>query len=123
MQFLSVPAALLLSAAAGVAATGAAFPPHVDVPQSAAPETGLRLVPVGGCHANVRTHYVPEFDRTMAHFHRGNDCRPFPAEKLQEDGRPVDCHRDVRVHRINGVMVRHRHVGKNCAVRVARQMG
>ena len=35
--------------------------------------------------------------------------------------RPVDCHRDVRTHRINGVLVRHRHVGDNCEVRVVRQ--
>lgn len=35
---------------------------------------------------------------------------------------PVDCHRDVRTHRIGGIMLRHRHVGDNCAVREVRQM-
>ena len=36
--------------------------------------------------------------------------------------KPVDCHRDVRTHRIGGVMIRHRHVGDNCAVREVKQM-
>ena len=33
----------------------------------------------------------------------------------------VDCHRDVRTHRIGGERVRHRHVGDNCEVRIVRQ--
>src|SRR5690606_29471754 len=33
-----------------------------------------------------------------------------------------DCHRDLRRHRINGVMVLHRHVGDRCKVRVVREM-
>lgn len=32
-----------------------------------------------------------------------------------------DCHRDIRTHRINGVQVRHRHVGDDCEVRIVRQ--
>ncbi len=36
--------------------------------------------------------------------------------------RPRDCHRDVRTHRINGVMVTHRHVGDRCQVRVVQKM-
>lgn len=31
--------------------------------------------------------------------------------------RIVDCHRDVQRHRIGGVMIRHRHVGDDCAIR------
>lgn len=34
---------------------------------------------------------------------------------------PTDCHRDVLEHRINGVKIRHRHVGGNCQVRIVRQ--
>lgn len=34
----------------------------------------------------------------------------------------TDCHRDVREHRINGVRIRHRHVGSNCAIRVVKQV-
>lgn len=34
---------------------------------------------------------------------------------------PVDCHRDVRTHRVDGVLIRHRHVGQNCAVREVRR--
>lgn len=36
--------------------------------------------------------------------------------------RPVDCHRDVRTHRIGGVKVRHRHVGDNCQIRQVRKV-
>lgn len=39
-----------------------------------------------------------------------------------ERRKPRDCHRDVRRHRINGVMVLHRHVGDRCKVRVVREM-
>lgn len=35
-------------------------------------------------------------------------------------GKPVDCHRDVRTHRIDGTRIRHRHVGDGCAVREVR---
>ena len=31
-----------------------------------------------------------------------------------------DCHRDIRTHWINGVKVRHRHVGDDCRVREVR---
>jgi hypothetical protein len=33
-----------------------------------------------------------------------------------------DCHRDVRTHRIYGVMVKHRHVGDDCQVREVRSV-
>lgn len=33
-----------------------------------------------------------------------------------------DCHRDVRTHRIHGVMVKHRHVGEDCQVREVRSV-
>jgi len=36
--------------------------------------------------------------------------------------RPFDCHRDIRTHRIGGVMVTHRHVGDRCQVRVVRKV-
>lgn len=43
-------------------------------------------------------------------------------EPPREFRRPVvDCHRDVRTHRINGERVRHRHVGDNCEIRIVRQ--
>lgn len=34
----------------------------------------------------------------------------------------ADCHRDVRTHRIGGVMVPHRHVGDDCQVRQVRKV-
>ena len=41
---------------------------------------------------------------------------------VAQQWKDVDCHRDVRVHRIHGVVIRHRHVGKNCAVREVRML-
>lgn len=52
-------------------------------------------------------------------------AKPDPAaefERRQERRKPSDCHRDVRRHRIGGVMVLHRHVGDRCQVRVVREM-
>lgn len=115
MQFLPVPVALLLSAVAGAATTGATFPPQMEL----APGE-LRLIPIGGCHAEIRNHHVPEYGETMRHSHRRN-CDPVPARRSSSDDAPVDCHRDVRTHRIGGIMLRHRHVGKKCALREVRQ--
>jgi hypothetical protein len=44
------------------------------------------------------------------------------SENRHSRPRPVDCHRDVRTHRIGGVKVTHRHVGDNCQVRQVRQV-
>lgn len=47
-----------------------------------------------------------------------------PQQKFEKrNGRikPVDCHRDVRTHRIGGVKVTHRHVGDNCQIRQVRK--
>lgn len=49
-------------------------------------------------------------------------CKPIKVQT--QSNRPrglVDCHRDVRTHRVNGVMLRHRHVGPNCQIREVRQ--
>ncbi len=51
--------------------------------------------------------------------------KPDPANEIQRrnDRRNYsDCHRDVRRHRINGVMVLHRHVGDRCQVRIVREL-
>lgn len=47
---------------------------------------------------------------------------PQTYEERNARKRPYDCHRDVRTHRINGVMVTHRHVGDRCQVRVVQKM-
>ncbi|MCX7303904.1 MAG: hypothetical protein NTV73_06145 [Hyphomicrobiales bacterium] len=43
-------------------------------------------------------------------------------EERNQYKRPYDCHRDVRTHRIGGVMVTHRHVGDHCQVRVVNKL-
>ena len=49
-------------------------------------------------------------------------CQPIQVQsQSRQPNRPVDCHRDVRTHRVNGVMLRHRHVGPNCQIREVRQ--
>ena len=40
-----------------------------------------------------------------------------PPEPKVERRKPADCHYDVRTHRINGVMVTHRHIGDRCEIR------
>lgn len=52
----------------------------------------------------------------------GSGCQPIQVQSQSRQPRKlVDCHRDVRTHRINGVMLRHRHVGPNCEIREVRQ--
>lgn len=107
-----VAAVLLLAALMAPAVAGPAMPPS-------APAREPAVIQARGCHADVRRHYVPEYGRTVTHYHR-RDCRPVRVGA----GRPPqvrDCHRDVRTHRIRGVLVRHRHVGPHCAVRVVRR--
>ncbi len=50
-----------------------------------------------------------------------NRGRTMSADRPRRNADGIDCHRDVRTHRIYGERVRHRHVGENCAVRVVRQ--
>lgn len=90
----------------------------------ATPPAGLPsdVVQVGGCHYDVRTHFVPEYGMTIPHLHRKGDCAPIIAEgggrvERRDGRRPRDCHADVRRHEVNGVMMWHRHVGPDCAVR------
>lgn len=94
--------------------TAAAMP--VAAPADA--PTHDMVVRVGGCHADIRTHFVPEFGRAVAHRHRA-DCRPVA---VGGGSNPVDCHRDAREHHVPGMgRVYHRHVGENCAIRVIRR--
>lgn len=48
----------------------------------------------------------------------GKTTRP---SDIEQRSHRRDCHRDVRTHRIGGVLVRHRHVGPNCEIRVVRK--
>ncbi|MEP9389495.1 hypothetical protein [Mesorhizobium sp. KR9-304] len=73
------------------------------------------------CHADVRRHYLPEYDRRVWHRHRQSNCRVVIVEPEDEyDDRPRDCHRDVRRHYLPeyGRSVYHKHVGERCRIRV-----
>jgi len=83
--------------------------------------TPSEVIPVGGCHSGWRTHFVPEAGRSVRHRHRA-DCSPvLSGDEGNRSRRQADCHRDVRTHRIGGVMVTHRHVGNDCAIREVRR--
>lgn len=86
------------------------------------PHTSPIAIPVAGCHPDARVHRVPEYRLIIPHLHRRSDCAPIIVEgggRVRRDDmrRLRDCHADVRRHPINGVMVWHRHVGVDCAVR------
>lgn len=79
------------------------------------------VIPVSGCHTGSRTHFVPEAGRSVRHRHRA-DCSPIlSGDEGNRSRRQADCHRDVRTHRIGGVLVRHRHVGPDCQIRIVRK--
>lgn len=79
------------------------------------------VVKIDGCHGDVRDHYVPEIGHRATHYHLRGNCRPVLVEQQGEIRRPsADCHRDVRTHRVDGVMLRHRHVGDDCRIREVR---
>ncbi|SFT86852.1 hypothetical protein [Mesorhizobium sp. YR577] len=67
--------ALILSAAAGFAATSTAMSPPPSI------EDDIQAIPVGGCHSDIRTHDVSERARLARHFHRVSDCDPTPVER------------------------------------------
>jgi hypothetical protein len=110
---------LRIASAACLAASFAFVSPSGAAPFAAPaiqPSGENLVVPVRGCHADVRRHYVPEFGRTVTHRHR-RDCRP-----VRVDSGPRDCHREARRHYVPGYgRVVHRHVGPNCRVRILRR--
>ena len=71
------------------------------------------------CHADVRRHYLPQYDGRVWHRHRQSNCRVILADPDFDD-RPRDCHRDVRRHYLPeyGRSVYHTHVGERCRIRV-----
>lgn len=117
MKLLSLASAACLAASLAFIAPAGAAPavnPGVKSPASL-------VVPVRGCHSDVRRHYVPEFGRTVPHRH-ARDCRPVRANTGGPGAGPRDCHRDARRHYVPGIgRVVHRHVGPDCRVRVLRR--
>ena len=117
MKFKAVSLAALMAASVVPATAAPAVIP-------AAPASGGLVVQVGGCHGDVRDHYVPEVGQRVPHYHQRGTCEPVIVSAPRQNQRRqiVDCHRDVRTHRIDGVMLRHRHVGDDCRVREVRQV-
>jgi hypothetical protein len=67
-------------AAAFVVIIGSTTPAAQALPRWAGPlaETATTsILPIGGCHRDERTHYVPEVRRTLPHVHLGEDCEPY----------------------------------------------
>ena len=119
MKFLRFASAACLAASFAFVSPAAAAPYAAPGSPQVAPVQNL-VVPVGGCHRNVRRAYVPEVGRTISHFHRGPNCRPIRVETS-----PVrrDCHRNTQRHRLPdyGGQVVHRHVGPNCRPQILRR--
>lgn len=112
----AVSAALV---ALGLGMTG----PVSAMPQAPAVTQGEDLivnVAVVDCHADVRRHFLPQYDSRVWHRHRQSNCRVILAEPEFEEERPRDCHRDVRRHYLPeyGRSVYHKHVGERCRIRV-----
>lgn len=115
--FRTLGAALL---ALGIGtATAAAVTPLPATPPPSIEADSLVTEVQRDCHRDVRRHYLPQYDRRVAHRHRQSDCRVILADR-EDDRRPRDCHRDVRRHYLPeyGRSVYHRHVGERCRVRV-----
>lgn len=99
-----------------VATTAAAGPLPPELP---APPT--LVIPAGGCHGDVQTHYVPEVAGTIPHYHTGSNCRPIAAQG-QPSQAQQDCHQDVRLHHVPGMgQVYHSHSRRSCRVILADQ--
>ena len=94
--------------------------PTMSPTQGSVPAAAIITV-ADDCHADVRNHFLPQVGRSVSHSHRGEDCAPVIVGNTSgTNGKPADCHRDVRTHRINGVRIKHRHVGSDCSVREVR---
>jgi hypothetical protein len=109
-------AVLALLAGTALVAELAAAPLQLELPSSSVP-----VIPAGGCHGDVRTHYVPEVTGELPHYHTGGNCRPIAAQG-QPGAIQQDCHRDVQRHQVPGVgQVYHSHSRRSCRVVLAEQ--
>lgn len=82
------------------------------------PARNSLVVPVDGCHANNRYHYVDEIGEEAEHRHRGNSCRV----EIRRKRAPEHCHKSGQRHRHRGYgRTTHSHFQKNCEVDVWKQ--
>ena len=125
-MILRSASAALLALSTLASAPAFAGPPAPSVSS----DDGL-VIQVRGCHRDPQRHYVPEFDDSVWHVHRGGRCRPVEVDRPRRDdddygpgGRRDDCHRDVRRHPIRGVgNVYHRHRGPSCRIEIFEDRG
>lgn len=96
MTSLPVSVAFSLSLVLGFAAAGTAMPPTIEA--QAGPKPRL-------CDA-------------VEGMRSGAACLQLAASSKSGRRDLSDCHRSIQTHRINGVMVKHRHVGPDCAIRI-----
>lgn len=116
MTTLSAALALILSAAASFAVTAAPPSPRVS--------PVIQPIPVSSCPSDVRRRNGPDTERSASQRRRSN-CNTVVDDRYDDENRrrrPADCHRDVRTHRVGGVILRHRHVGDDCAIREVRRL-
>ena len=108
MHSPSITVALLASIAAAFFVAGMTMPPPVLGVATASPSEELRLAQAEG-------------GRSYRDGDRMREPRRTERGRQRDRSEIVDCHRDVRTHRINGRMVTHRHVGDDCRIRVVNQ--
>ena len=120
MKLLAVSLAALLAVSVLPAAGSPLVSGHL-APRALPASDGL-VVKINGCHGDVRDAYIHEIGRRAPHYHLRDNCRPVLVEGERETRRrpSADCHRDVRTHRVDGVVLRHRHVGDDCRIREVR---
>ncbi|XJO04464.1 hypothetical protein ACHMW7_12460 [Aminobacter sp. UC22_36] len=121
MKLLAVSLAALLAVSMLPAAGSPLVSGHL-VPRALPASDGRPVVRINGCHGDVRDAYIAEVGRRAPHYHLRGNCQPVLVEGDRETRRrpSADCHRDVRTHRVDGVMLRHRHVGDDCRIREVR---
>lgn len=111
MSKLSLSLALMLSLAGTIADAGPMQPAMYNtLPRSLVVQAGCdggdAPLKNGSRHVRRQGNCDPNAEGSSS----GNDRRII-------NRRIVDCHRSVRTHRVGGIMLKHRHVGDNCAIR------
>ncbi len=111
-----------LSLALMLAVTGT-FANAGPVKTAAPPALTDRVVTQMGCNGSIDapTNGASRQVRRQGNCNTGNEGASSGNKRKIINRRVVDCHRDVRTHRVGGIRLTHRHVGDNCAIREVRR--